>query len=209
MYHFIQKKKQTHSASNAQFSEETWRLLPPTAELIDKKPASDWGAPEVFQERGPISEMFWKLLWRRCCCCCCSTASCICGWEAVLVDLWRDSQDFPRGCTLWVLCNCIPLKKKNKKRWGTLAIFNVSFRIKGTCKEVYVWPVSLKDLFFFVCVHSTAREVFYCLPGDILFLVTNVRLRSNGVLLEAASAIIMLQRCGQDERLHCRYRPDS
>lgn len=211
VFHCIQKKKQRHSASNSRISEETWRLSPPTAELIDKEPGSDSRAADVFQERGPISEMFWKLTWRRRRRYCCSgMPPCICGWEAVLVDLWRDSQDFPHGCTLWVLCNRIPLKKKGLgSSRGPLAIFSVSFW-KRTCWEVYVWSVSLQDLFLClcVCVHLTTREDFYCLPGDILFLVTNVRLHSNGVLLEAA-AIIMLQRCSQDKCLQCRYCPES
>lgn len=111
----------------------------------------------------------------------------------VLVDVWRDSQDFPRGCTL-ECCASASLRKKDR-RWrgvggsGGLATrrFLMFHLEKRTCREVYVWPASLQDLVLRVCVHFTTWELFYCLPGDILFLVTNVRLRSNGVFVGGCS----------------------
>lgn len=211
MYHFIQKKKQRHPASNTRFSEETWRLSPPTEELIDTQPGSDSRAPDVFQERGPISEMFWKLPWRRHRrYCCCYSAPCICGWEAVLVDLWRDSQDFPHGCTLRVLCNRIPLEKYTVERSGGYSQFSVfHFENQLAQKSMFgLYPFRTLSVCVCACVYFTTREVFYCLPGDILFLVTNVRMRSNGVLLEAA-AIVTLQCCSQDTGLQCRYCLES
>lgn len=122
-------------------------------------------------------------------------AACICGWEAVLVSLWRDPRDFPNGYTLWVSYN------RNPQR----ATHNLVFHFKTNFLGSLSWPLSRQDLFF--CLHSTTGEDFYHLPGDILFRVTNVKLCSNEVLLEAA-AIIMLHRCSQDKWLRCRNCPE-